>query len=153
MERADVPVPVPEEGLLLTHLVVAGDVAETSRFYSELLGGEIVYQAPGAPTFVKLANSWVLVVAGGGPTPDKPEITLQPPADATRFDAFMNIRVADIASVYDEWSRRGVEFLTPPLDNHGYELRCYIRDPDGRIIEVGEFTGMLAVFDRDREAG
>jgi hypothetical protein len=33
--------------------------------------------------------------------------------------------------------------LTPPLDNQGYELRCYLRDPDGRIIEVGQATGFL----------
>jgi catechol 2,3-dioxygenase-like lactoylglutathione lyase family enzyme len=38
---------------------------------------------------------------------------------------------------------RGVEFLTPPLDRRA-ELRCYIRDPDGYLIEIGEATGMLA---------
>jgi hypothetical protein len=24
------------------------------------------------------------------------------------------------------------------LDNHGHELRCYMRDPDGYLIEVGQ---------------
>lgn len=142
--------PVPDEGFLTTHLVVAADVGETSRFYAELLGGEVVFAAPGAPTFVRLANTWVIVVEGGGGTPDKPDVVLGPPADTDRFDAFMNIRVADIDATYRTWSARGVEFITPPLDNHGYELRCYIRDPDGRIIEVGQHTGMLAVFDQTR---
>jgi len=58
----------------------------------------------------------------------------------------MNIRVADIDRVYEEWSARGAEFLTPPLDDGGYERRCYLRDPDGRIIEVGEPTGLLDLF-------
>lgn len=144
MEQPELP--LPEHGMLVTHLVVAADVSATSRFYSELLGGTIVYEAPGAPTFIKLANTWVLVVSGGGGTPDKPDVTLGPPTDPDRVDAFMNIRVADIAAVHAAWSERGVEFITPPLDNHGYELRCYVRDPDGRIIEVGQFTGMLSEF-------
>jgi lactoylglutathione lyase len=31
-------------------------------------------------------------------------------------------------------------FLTPPKD-HGREIRCYMRDPDGHLIEVGQTTG------------
>ncbi len=138
--------PVPQNGLLVTHLVIAADKEVTGHFYSEMLGGEVVYEGPGAPTFVKLANTWVIIADGGGGTPDKPDVTLAPPADPNRFNAFMNIRVTDIEAVYEEWSRRGVQFITPPLDNRGYEMRCYIRDPDGRIIEVGEHTGMLRVF-------
>jgi hypothetical protein len=102
---------------------------------------------PGVPNYVKLANIWIIVNVGGGPTPDKPDIILDVRADPTRFDTFLNLRVADIHAVYDEWRARGAEFLTPPLDNHGYELRCYVRDPDGRIIEVGQATGVLEVFD------
>ena len=88
----------------------------------------------------------VIVVEGGGGTPDKPNVALGTPPDENRFDAFMNIRVADIQAVYEEWSARGVPFITPPIDNGGYEMRCYIRDPDGRIIEVGQHTGMLEMF-------
>ena len=149
MNRSDLP--VPDEGVLVTNLVVAADVDQTSRFYSEQLGGEVVFSAPGAPTFVRLANTWVIVVEGGAGTPDKPDVVLAPPSDPNRFDAFMNLRVGDIDSVYREWSDRGVEFITPPLDNHGYEMRCYIRDPDGRIIEVGQHTGMLDVFNARAE--
>jgi predicted enzyme related to lactoylglutathione lyase len=53
--------------------------------------------------------------------------------------SFLNIRVKDIAAVYAEWSARGAEFLTPPKQ-HAYETRCYIRDPDGYLIEVGQTT-------------
>jgi len=60
--------------------------------------------------------------------------------------SFINFRVANIDSVYEEWRARGAEFLTPPLDNGGNERRCYLKDPDGRIIEVGQPTGMLELF-------
>ncbi len=138
--------PVPDTGILVTHLVVAEDVATTSGFYSQVLGGEIVHEGRGSPTFVRLANTWIIVTEGGSGTPDKPDVVLAVPSDLSRFDAFLNIRVADIEETYREWTARGAEFITPPLDNHGYEKRCYVRDPDGRIIEVGQHTGMLAVF-------
>jgi catechol 2,3-dioxygenase-like lactoylglutathione lyase family enzyme len=50
--------------------------------------------------------------------------------------------VADIEDVYERWSARGAQFLTPPIDR-GAEVRCYMRDPDGHLIEVGEATGVL----------
>jgi lactoylglutathione lyase len=79
---------------------------------------------------------------GGGPTDDKPTITLQTPRNPKEASNFMIIRVADIWSSYKEWRSRGAEFITEPKD-HGIEIRCYIRDPDGYIIEVGQTTGGL----------
>ena len=144
MNRSDVPVPV--EGFVTTHFLVAADVGRTAGFYADVLGGEIVFAADGTPTIVKLANTWVIVNTGGGPTPDKPTVVLEPPADPDKASAFMNIRVADIAASYAKWKERGAEFLTEPLDNHGIELRCYMRDPDGRIIEVGQATGLVEIL-------
>ena len=134
--------PIPSEGMIVTHLVISDDVPKTTHFYGEMLGGEVTMDMDGAFSAVKLANTWVLIVHGGGGTPDKPDVTLAPPSDLNLFHAFMNIRVADIDAVYADWSAKGVEFITPPLDNRGMEMRCYIRDPDGRIIEVGQSTGM-----------
>jgi len=88
-------------------------------------------------TYVQFANIWIIINSGDGPTPDKPEIVLAAHDDPNQYDTFLNLRVADIHALYNEWRGRGAEFLTPPLDNHGYEMRCYMRDPDGRIIEVG----------------
>ena len=79
---------------------------------------------------------------GGGPTDDKPDVVLETPPDPHRTSAFLNIRVADIAAVYDDWRRKGARFLTAPKD-HGRELRAYVRDPDGHLIAVGQSTGML----------
>ena len=144
MERSDFPTPI--DGFVTTHFVVAEDIERTAQFYSHVLGGEVIFAADGAPAVVKLANTWVIINVGGGPTADKPTVTLEPPADPDRVNAFMNIRVADIAATYAEWRQRGAEFLTEPLDNHGIELRCYMKDPDGRIIEVGQATGMLEMI-------
>jgi hypothetical protein len=79
---------------------------------------------------------------GGGPTPDKPDVILQPPEDTTTVSSFLNVRVADIHACYEQWSAKDAEFLTPPVDRRA-ELRCYMRDPDGYLIEVGQATGML----------
>ena len=88
------------------------------------------------PTVVALSNSWIVINAGGGPTDDKPTVTLETPRDPDRVSSFLNFRVKDIEAVYSEWSARGAQFLTPPK-RHQYETRCYIRDPDGYLIEVG----------------
>ena len=132
--------PAPGEGIALTHFIVSDDVERSRRFYSEVLGGETV--RAGEPSFVALANSWIVINAGGGPTDDKPTVTLETPPDPDRVSSFLNIRVADIRTVYHEWSARGAEFLTPPKQ-HEYEIRCYIRDPDGHLIEVGQSTKAL----------
>jgi catechol 2,3-dioxygenase-like lactoylglutathione lyase family enzyme len=129
--------PVPEQGILLTHFIVSDDVERSRRFYTEVLGGETV--RAGEPTFVALANSWIIINVGGGPTDDKPTVTLETPKDPNRASSFLNIRVADIEAVYTEWSARGAEFLTEPKQ-HASEIRCYIRDPDGHLIEVGQTT-------------
>ena len=83
-------------------------------------------------------ESGFILNAGGGPTDDKPTVTLAPPADPDHASAFLNIRVADIAAAYAEWSAKGAEFLTEPKDH------AYIRDPDGHLIEVGQATGLLS---------
>lgn len=141
MDRADLP--IPDEGIIATHFIVAADVAASAAFYSDVLGGDLVLEPGPGPAFVKLANTWIIINEGGGPTPDKPDVVVAPPSEPNRVSAFMNLRVADIQAVYEEWSARGATFLTPPWDNHGMELRCYVVDPDDRIIEVGQATGFL----------
>jgi catechol 2,3-dioxygenase-like lactoylglutathione lyase family enzyme len=133
--------PAPNEGLLLTHFIVSGDVERSRRFYTDVLGGELVLE--GEPSIVALANGWIIINVGGGPTDDKPTVTLEAPQEPNRVSSFLNIRVADIEAIYDDWKARGAEFLTPPKD-HGREIRCYLRDPDGHLIEVGQATGILA---------
>ena len=129
--------PPPPEGIALAHFIVSDDVERSRRFYTEVLGGRLAFS--GEVTYVALANSWIIINVGGGPTDDKPAVTLETPRDPDRVSSFLNIRVKDIEAVYAEWSARGAHFLTPPKQ-HQYEIRCYIRDPDGHLIEVGQTT-------------
>ncbi len=128
--------PVPEEGFLVTHFITVKDQTRSKEFYSGVLGGKVVH--PENPCIIKLANSWIILNAGGGPTPDKPDVILETPPDPNRLSSFLNLRVADIQALYDEWKGKGARFITEPQDNHGWEMRCYMRDPDGYIIEVGQ---------------
>jgi len=129
--------PAPGQGIVVTHFIVSDDVERSRRFYTEVLGGETVSR--GEPTYVALANSWIIINVGGSPTDDKPTVILETPTDPDRVSSFLNIRVANIEAVYKEWSAGGAEFLTPPIPRET-EVRCYIRDPDGYLIEVGQTT-------------
>src|SRR6266852_3583146 len=113
--------PAPTEGIALTHFIVSRDVERSRRFYTEVLGGEAVLE--GELSIVALANGWVTISVAGGPTDDKPTVTLVPPSDPDHASSFLNIRVADIGAVYELWSARGAAFLTPPIDRGG-EIRC-----------------------------
>jgi catechol 2,3-dioxygenase-like lactoylglutathione lyase family enzyme len=112
--------PAPPEGIVLTHFIVSDDVERSRRFYTEVLGGRVVFSEEGGPTNVALSNSWIVINQGGGPTDDKPEVTLETPRDVHRVSSFLNIRVKDIEAVYAEWSARGANFLTAPK-HHQYE--------------------------------
>ena len=131
--------PPPTHDILLTHFIVSDDVERARRFYTDVLGGRVAFSGPGGPTNVALSNSWIVINSGGGPTDDKPGVTLQTPGDPGRVSSFLNIRVTDMQAVYADWRARGAEFLTPPKQ-HQFEIRCYIRDPDGHLIEVGQTT-------------
>jgi lactoylglutathione lyase len=138
--RPNMPkVPSPTEGLVVTHFLVVADQDRSRDWYTRVLGAEVA--RPRDPVYLQLANSWIILNDGGGPTDDKPDVTLETPAHPDRVSAFLNLRVADIASTVDEWSQRGAEFLTEPVD-HGQEIRAYMRDPDGHLIEVGQTTGL-----------
>ena len=127
----------PVERMVVCYFIVSDDVERSRRFYTEVLGGRVVFGPE--PTNIALANSFIVINGGGGPTDDKPTVTLETPSDPDRVSSFLNIRVADIEAAYAEWSARGAHFLTPPKQ-HQYETRCYIRDPDGHLIEVGQTT-------------
>jgi catechol 2,3-dioxygenase-like lactoylglutathione lyase family enzyme len=127
----------PEADMVVAHFIVSDDVERSRRFYTEVLGGKLAFS--GDVTYVQLGNTFVIINVGGGPTDDKPTVTLEAPRDPDRTSSFLNIRVKDIHAKYEEWKSRGAEFLTPPKQ-HAYEIRCYIRDPDGYLIEVGQTT-------------
>jgi predicted enzyme related to lactoylglutathione lyase len=129
----------PREGFTVAHFLTVADVDRSARYYESVFGGRILSRgdSSGAPGYIQIANAWLIVNPGGGPTPDKPSVTLSVPPDPDRVSSFMNMRVADIQACYELWRGRGAEFITEPKDKYG-ETRCYIRDPDDYLIEVGQ---------------
>ena len=130
----------PELKFVVTNTLIVGDIQRSVEFYRDVLGATVLRE--GEPTFLRLGNLWLTINRGGGPTDDKPEVIAAPPQSSHVLTSSLNIRVADVWAVYREWQKRGAEFLTEPKD-HGREIRCYIRDPDGHLLEVGQSTGIL----------
>jgi putative intracellular protease/amidase/catechol 2,3-dioxygenase-like lactoylglutathione lyase family enzyme len=127
----------PREGISIAHFLTVTDIDRSLNYYEKVFGARILSRGDGnAPGYLQLANIWMILNVGGGPTPDKPTVALSVP-DPNHINSFMNFRVADIQACYDLWRSRGAEFITEPKDKYG-ETRCYIRDPDGYIIEVGQ---------------
>jgi catechol 2,3-dioxygenase-like lactoylglutathione lyase family enzyme len=129
----------PRDGFTIAHFIVVADIERSTKFYEKVFGGRVLSRGDkkGAPGYIQIANTWLIVNVGGGPTPDKPTVTLSVPPDPDAVSSFMNFRVADIQGCYKLWKSRGAEFITEPKPKYG-ETRCYIRDPDGYIIEVGQ---------------
>ena len=129
----------PREGTSIAHFLTVTDIDRSLDYYEKVFGARILSRGDGnAPGYLQLANIWMILNVGGGPTPDKPTVTLSVP-DPTHINSFMNFRVADIQACYELWKSRGADFITEPIPKYG-EIRCYIRDPDGYIIEVGQST-------------
>ena len=127
----------PKDGISIAHFLTVANIKQSARFYERVFGARILTLGDGnSPCYLQLANIWMILNVGGGPTPDKPDTALSVP-DPNHLSSFLNFRVADIDACYKLWKRRGAEFLTEPMDKYG-ETRCYIRDPDGYLIEVGQ---------------
>jgi catechol 2,3-dioxygenase-like lactoylglutathione lyase family enzyme len=122
---------------VVTNTLIVRDVKRSVRFYRDVLGATVLRE--GEPTFLRLGNIWLTINLGGGPTDDKPEVVASPPHDQNILSVFLNLRVSDIGRCYEFWTSRGAQFITEPKV-HTTELRCYMRDPDGYLIEVGQTT-------------
>ncbi len=131
----------PRAGFTVAHFLTVADIDRSAHYYERVFGARILSLGDGnAPGYLQIANTWLILNVGGGPTPDKPSVTLSVP-DPNHINSFLNIRVADIQACYELWTSRGAEFITKPIEKYG-EIRCYIRDPDGYLIEVGQSTNV-----------
>ena len=135
----------PESGMVLTQLLIVRDVDRSREFYRQVLGATVVRERE--PAILRLHNSYLVINNEGGPTDDKPGVRAQAPSQPDLLSSALNIRVTDVRAVYEQWRSRGGQFLTEPKD-HGVEIRCYLRDPDGYLIELGQGTGILAEMGR-----
>jgi catechol 2,3-dioxygenase-like lactoylglutathione lyase family enzyme len=127
----------PDEGMELTHILVVSDTGRSTAFYRDVLGATVYREYGGTSVVLRFLDSWLLLVTGGGPTEDKPDIIFATPSDPSTISHAMTIRVPDCRGAYELLRARGAEFLTPPVD-HGWEVRAFFRDPDGHLIEISE---------------
>ena len=128
----------PTDDTALTHILVVSDLARSRRWYTDVLGAQLYREYGGTSAVLQFGGAWLLLVTGGEPTPDKPDVTLAPPADPRHLDHLFTIRVADCAATHAELERRGATFLAPPMTS-GAETRAFFRDPDGHLYEISEY--------------
>ena len=132
--------PAPGEGFLLTHTLIVKNKKASCEWYKTMLDAKVVMD-PGegdGPCVLRAANSWIVINIGGGePTPDKPYTMVKVKEDQDILSEFLNIRVANIQEFYTSRKQLGAEFITEPKDFSG-EIRCYMKDPDGYLIEIGQ---------------
>ena len=126
-----------ESEFIATETLIVADIARSVAFYRDVLGATVLRE--GEPTLLRLKNIWIIINKGGGPTDDKPDVIASAPKDLDTLSSFLNLRVVDIERCYELWRSRGARFITEPKV-HQTEKRCYIRDPDGYLIEVGQTT-------------
>ena len=124
--------------MALTHILVVSDVPTSNRWYRDVLGAD-PYREYGTSAVLSFNGSWLLLVEGGEPTPDKPDVAFAPPEGSTVSHSF-TVRVEDCHASYEVLKGRGAEFLTPPHD-WGGEIRCFFEDPDGHLWEISQLTG------------
>ena len=129
----------PVDGVEATVLLVVSDVARARDFYKTVLGASLFREYGGDSAVLEFQGMWLLLVAGGGPTPGKPTVTFAAPADPDRVDHQLTLRVPDCRAAYDTLRERGAVFLTPPVDRGG-EIRAFFRDPDGHLLEISEVS-------------
>ncbi|MGB9378886.1 MAG: VOC family protein [Mycobacteriales bacterium] len=124
-------------GTELTHILVVADASASRDFYRDVVGAEVVREYGGTSVVLSLSGTWLLLVTGGGPTADKPDVTFATPGDPRQVSHAMTFRVEDCQAAYEDLLGRGATFLTAPIDN-GPEVRCFFRDPDGHLLELSE---------------
>ena len=125
----------PTAGVELRYLLVASDYARSLAFYRDVLGAKVVREISEVLCLLSFGGAEILLTVGGGPTKDKPTVTFAAPTDPNTVSSELNIRVPDCFAAYEVLRSRGAEFLTPPVD-WGYEVRAFLRDPDGHLIEL-----------------
>lgn len=87
--------PSTDTDLEVTHILVVADLDRSRGWYLDVLGASLYREYGGTSIVLQLGRAWLLLVAGGGPTADKPDVTLRPPDDPSVRDHLFTMRVDD----------------------------------------------------------
>jgi catechol 2,3-dioxygenase-like lactoylglutathione lyase family enzyme len=127
----------PSADMELTLVLVVEDLSRSVDWYKDVLRARLDREYGGSSAVFDFNGTWLLLVTGGDPTADKPNVTFSAPTEPDRVDHSFTIRVPDCQDAYETLTARGAEFLTPPRD-WGSEIRCFFRDPDGHLFEISQ---------------
>ena len=126
----------PTPDVEVTLLLVVSDAERSKFFYRDVLGAELYREYGGSSVVLRFQGTWLLLVTGGGPTRDKPDVKFDVP-DPRVATHELTLRVPDCHGAYAELTARGATFLTPPVE-YEHEIRAFLRDPDGHLIEISQ---------------
>lgn len=108
------------------------DLAATARFYEEMLGLLLVLDQ-GDCRIYQVSRDGLLGFCrrAGGAQPAGVIVTLV---------------TEDVDGWYARLSERGVAFNSPPILNPTYNIyHCFLRDPNGYLLEIQRFASPLQV--------
>ncbi|WP_104476395.1 VOC family protein [Actinokineospora auranticolor] len=103
--------------------LASASLAEATRFYTRVLGMEVV-----------MDHGWIVTMA----QPDNPEVQLSLMThDATAgVIPVASIQVDDVDAAYREAVASGAEIVHPLTDEPWGVRRFFVRDPDGNVVNV-----------------
>jgi catechol 2,3-dioxygenase-like lactoylglutathione lyase family enzyme len=127
----------PIEGVEMTIRLVVGNLERSRLYYRDVLGTTETGVIGDTSVVLTFQGIMLLLVTGGGPTPDRPDVTFRPPADIEHVSLQLTIRVPDCQRAYEVLAARGAKFLTPPVEYES-DVRAFFRDPDGHLLEISQ---------------
>ena len=129
----------PIEGVAMTIQFVVGNLERSRRYYRDVLGATESDSSDGTSVVLEFQGTLLILVTGGGPTPERPDVTFRPPADIGHVSLRLTMRVPDCRRAYEVLTERGATFLAPPVEYES-EIRAFFRDPDGHLLEISQTT-------------
>jgi catechol 2,3-dioxygenase-like lactoylglutathione lyase family enzyme len=127
----------PTEGVSMDIQFVVGNLERSRRYYQEVLGATEAGASDGSSVVLQFQGTVLVLVTGGGPTPERPDVTFRPPADIGHVSLRLTMRVPDCRRAYEVLADRGAVFLAPPAEYES-EIRAFFRDPDGHLLEISQ---------------
>src|SRR5437867_12545341 len=90
--------PAPKEGFVVTNFLVVSDQDRSRKFYESVFGARVVLERD--PVILRVANTWLILNVGGGPTDDKPAVTLSVPTAQNKTSAFNVVRIVVVTGTF-----------------------------------------------------
>lgn len=129
----------PDAGAAVEPLLAVADLGRSLEFWQDQLGGAPLLRWDGY-ALLRLGAGRLHLAVTGDPPEDR-AVRLVPPRGRGEATGEVVLRVADCAAVVDRLEQRGVRFLGPPATPAwGGEVRAFLHDPDGHLVEISSTT-------------